>query len=164
MPNLNKVFLMGNLTRDPEMRYTPSNTAVVDFGLAVNRTWRNQQGEQQEETTFVDCTAFARTAEVINQYLQKGRPLFIEGRLRLERWQAQDGTNRSKLSVVVDRFEFLDSRRDSDNGGGGGGGGGGRRGGANERGSSGYSRKDEDMGPPQNDDSHTAMEEEDIPF
>lgn len=158
MPNLNKVFLMGNLTRDPEMRYTPSNTAVVDFGLAVNRTWRNQQGEQQEETTFVDCTAFARTAEVINQYLQKGRPLFIEGRLRLERWQAQDGSNRSKLSVVVDRFEFIDSRRDGDGGGGRG------RGGHNDQPSSGYSRKGDEGADYDSGDAHTAVGEEDIPF
>ena len=75
MPNLNKVMLMGNLTRDPELRYLPSNMAVVGLGLAVNRRWRNQQGEQQEETTFIDCEAFGKQAEVINQYLKKGLEL-----------------------------------------------------------------------------------------
>jgi len=111
MPNLNRVFLMGNLTRDPEMRYLPSNRAVVGFGIAVNRKWRTPEGEQREETTFVDCSAFGRTAEVINQYLKKGRPIFVDGRLRLEQWQDREsGANRSKLSVVVDTFQFIDSR------------------------------------------------------
>jgi len=118
MPNLNKVMLMGNLTRDPELRYTPNNIAVVGLGVAVNRRWRNQQGEQQDETTFVDCDAFGRTAEVINQYLKKGRPLFIEGRLKLDQWEDRDGNKRSKLKVVVERFEFVDSRSDESSGGG----------------------------------------------
>ena len=111
MPNLNRVMLMGNMTRDPELRYLPSNTAVVNFGIAVNRQWRSQEGEQREETTFVECTAFGRTGEVINQYLKKGRPIYVEGRLRLEQWQdKQTGGNRSKLSVVADNFQFLDTR------------------------------------------------------
>ena len=110
MPNLNRVLLMGNLTRDPELRYLPSNTPVVSLGLAVNRRWRNQQDQQQEETTFVDCEAFGRSAEVINQYLRKGRPIFIEGRLRLDQWQDREGQNRSKLKVVVENFQFVDSR------------------------------------------------------
>lgn len=119
MPNLNKVMLMGNLTRDPELRYTPNNTAVTKIGMAINRRWRNQQsGEQQEETTFVDCTAFGRQAELLNEYMRKGRPLFIEGRLNLRQWQAQDGQNRSKLEVVIEQFQFIDNR-----GGGGGAGG-----------------------------------------
>jgi single-strand DNA-binding protein len=109
MPNLNKVMLMGNLTRDPELRYTPNNTPVVNLGLAVNRRWRNQQGEVQEETTFVDCEAWSRAAEVINQYLRKGRPVFIEGRLKLDQWQDKDGQNRSKLKVIVENFQFTDS-------------------------------------------------------
>jgi len=118
MPNLNKVMLMGNLTRDPELKYMPSNTAVVDFTLAVNRRWRSQEGEDREETAFIDCTAFARRAEVINQYLKKGRPLFVEGRLRQEKWQDKDtGGNRSKLSVLVDHFEFIDSRDSGESGG-----------------------------------------------
>lgn len=123
MPNLNRVLLMGNLTRDPELRYLPSNAAVVNLGLAVNRRWRNQQGEQQEETTFVDCEAYGKTAEVINQYLRKGRPIFIEGRLRFDQWQDKEGHNRSKLKVVVESFQFVDSR-------GSGGGEGGDEGGA----------------------------------
>ena len=111
MPNLNRVMLMGNLTRDPELRYLPSNTAVVNFGMAINRRWRGQEGEQREETTFVECSGFARTAEVINQYLKKGRPVFIEGRLRYEQWQDREsGSNRSRLSVVVENFQFIDSR------------------------------------------------------
>ncbi len=120
MPNYNKVMLMGNLTRDPEMRYTPNNTAVTKLGVAVNRRWRNQAGEQQEETCFVDCTAFGRTGEVLNQYLRKGRPVFIEGRLHLNQWQDQQGNNRSKLEVIVEGFQFIDSRGDGGEGGGGG--------------------------------------------
>ncbi|MEX0775598.1 MAG: single-stranded DNA-binding protein [Phycisphaeraceae bacterium] len=120
MPNLNKVFLMGNLTRDPELRYSQNNMAICKMGLAVNRRWRNQQGEQQEEVTFVDCTAFGRTGEVINQYLKKGKPIFIEGRLHLDQWQDKDGNKRSKLDVTVETFEFIDSRGVGDGGGGDG--------------------------------------------
>lgn len=110
MANLNRVLLIGNLTRDPELRYLPSNTPVVSFGLAINRQWRNQQGEQQEEVTFVDCEAFAKQAEVINQYMNKGRPIFIEGRLRLDQWQDKEGNKRSRMKVVVENFQFLDFR------------------------------------------------------
>ncbi len=120
MPNLNKVLLMGNLTRDPELRYLPSGMAVVNLGLAVNRRWRNQQGEQQEETTFVDLEAYGKPAETMNQFLKKGRPVFIEGRLRLDQWQDKEGNSRSKLKVVVDTFQFIDSGmggRDSAGGG-----------------------------------------------
>ncbi len=121
MPSLNKVMLMGNLTRDPQLKYLPSNTAVVDIGLAVNRRWRSQEGEQRDETTFVDCSAFGRTAEVINQYLKKGRPIFIEGRLRLEQWQdKQSGQNRSKLTVIIENFQFIDSRGGGEGGDAGG--------------------------------------------
>jgi single-strand DNA-binding protein len=107
MANFNKVMLMGNLTRDPQLSYTPSQTAVVDFGLAVNRRWKGQDGENKEETCFVDCRAFGRTAENINKYLVKGRPLFIEGRLTFDSWTAQDGTKRSKHRVIVENFQFL---------------------------------------------------------
>ena len=119
MPNLNRVFLMGNLTRDPELKYLPNNTPVVKIGMALNRRWKNQQGEQQEEVTYVDCEAFGKTAEVMNQYLAKGRPVFVEGRLKLDQWQDKDGGNRSKLKVVVERFEFIDSKTDSAGGSGG---------------------------------------------
>ncbi len=120
MANFNRVMLMGNLTRDVELKYTPSNQAVTNIGLAVNRRYKTKDtGEQREETTFIDCEAWGRTAEVMNQYLAKGRPVFIEGRLKLDSWQDKDGGNRSKLKVVVENFQFVDSR-----GGGGGGGGG----------------------------------------
>jgi len=107
MSNFNKVLLMGNLTRDPQLSYTPSQTAVVDFGLAVNRRWTSREGEKKEETCFVDCRAFGRTAENLNKYMSKGRPLFIEGRLTFDSWTAQDGTKRSKHRVTVENFQFL---------------------------------------------------------
>jgi len=107
MANFNKVLLIGNLTRDPQLSYTPNQTAVVDFGLAVNRRWKGQDGENKEETCFVDCRAFGRTAENINKYLTKGRPLFVEGRLTFDSWTAQDGTKRSKHRVTVENFQFL---------------------------------------------------------
>ena len=107
MASLNKVMLIGNLTRDPQLSYLPSQTAVVDFGLAVNRKWTSKEGEKKEDTCFVDCTAFGRQAENINKYLTKGRPLFVEGRLTFNSWTAQDGTKRSKLKVTVESFQFL---------------------------------------------------------
>ncbi|MCK5472476.1 MAG: single-stranded DNA-binding protein, partial [Planctomycetes bacterium] len=96
MANLNKVMLMGNLTRDPQLSYLPSQTAVVEFGLAMNRKWKGQDGQMKEETCFVDCRAFGKLAENINKYLSKGRPLFVEGRLTFDSWTAQDGSKRSK--------------------------------------------------------------------
>lgn len=113
MPNLNKVMLMGNLTRDPELRYTPNNTAVTNIGLAINRTWFDKNTNQKnEETTFVDCEAWGRTAEVINEHLSKGRPIYVEGRLKLDQWQDKEsGANRSKMKIVVESFEFIDSRQ-----------------------------------------------------
>jgi single-strand DNA-binding protein len=107
MASLNKVLLMGNLTRDPQLSYLPSQTALVDFGLAVNRRWTGKDGEKKEETCFVDCTAFGRQAETINKYLAKGRPVFVEGRLTFNSWVAQDGAKRSKLKVTVENFQFL---------------------------------------------------------
>lgn len=123
MANYNKVLLMGNLTRDIELKYTPSNQAVANMGLAVNRRYKGADGEQREETTFVDLEAWGRTAEVMNQYLAKGRPVFIEGRLKLETWTDKDGGKRSKHRVVVESFEFIDSRGGGGAGGQGGGGG-----------------------------------------
>jgi len=107
MANFNKVLLMGNLTRDPQLSYTPNQTAVVDFGLAVNRKWKGQDGNQREETCFVDCRAFGRQAENINKYLSKGRAVLIEGRLTFDSWTAQDGTRRSRHRVTVETFQFL---------------------------------------------------------
>ena len=109
MANFNKVMLMGNLTRDPEVRYTPSGMAVADLRLAVNRRYRSADGQEHEETCFVDCTAFGRTGENINKYCKKGNPLFVEGRLNFSSWTAQDGTKRSKLKVVIDSFQFIGS-------------------------------------------------------
>ena len=108
MPNYNKVMLMGNLTRDIELKYTAGNTAVANLGLAVNRRYRVNK-ESREETTFVDCEAWGRTAENINKFFSKGRPIFVEGRLKLDEWQDRDGNKRSKLKVVVENFEFIDS-------------------------------------------------------
>ena len=151
MANFNKVMLMGNLTRDVELKYTPSNQAVANIGLAVNRRYKTSDGEQREETTFVDCEAWGRTAEVMNQYLAKGRPVFVEGRLKLDQWQDQQGQNRSKMRVVVENFQFIDSR-----GGGGGGGGGGHQGGAPAHAGAGA--------PAQGQAPHQPITEDDIPF
>lgn len=107
MASYNKVLLMGNLTRDPQLSYTPSQTAVVDFGLATNRRWTAQDGSQREETCFVDCRAFGRMAENINKFMNKGRPILIEGRLTFDTWTGQDGTKRSKHRVTVENFTFL---------------------------------------------------------
>jgi len=110
--NFNKVILAGNLTRDPELRYTPKGTAVAKLGLAINRTWKSETGETKQEVTFVDVDAFGRTAEVVCQYLKKGRPILIEGRLRYETWDdKQTNQKRSRLGVVMENFQFLDSGR-----------------------------------------------------
>ena len=110
MANYNKVLLMGNLTRDPELKRTSSDMAVAQIGMAVNRRYKDKTGEQREETTFVDCEAWGKTAETMAKYLSKGRPVFIEGRLKLDQWQDKDGNNRSKLKIVIESFQFVDSR------------------------------------------------------
>jgi single-strand DNA-binding protein len=124
MNGFNKVILAGNLTRDPELRYTPSGTAIAKFGIAVNRKWRDSQSnELKEEVTFIDIDAFGKQAETIGQYLKKGRPILIEGRLRLDQWDdKQTQQKRSKLGVVLESFSFLDSgtREGGDFGGSGG--------------------------------------------
>lgn len=117
MANFNKVILLGNLTRDPQLSYTPNQTAVVDFGIATNRRWTGQDGQQRDEVCFVDCRAFGKPAETINKYCKKGRPLMLEGRLTFDSWTGKDGTKRSKLRVTVENFQFLPA------GGGGSGGG-----------------------------------------
>jgi single-strand DNA-binding protein len=120
MANFNKVLLMGNLTRDPELRYTPKGTAVATLGVAVNRRWKDENGQPREETTFVDVDAFGRQAENIGQYFKKGRPIFIEGRLRYQTWEdKQSGAKRSKLTVTLENFQFVDSQRNAEAGGGG---------------------------------------------
>jgi single-strand DNA-binding protein len=107
MAGFNKVLLLGNLTRDPRLSYTPSQVAVADFGVATNRRWTGQDGSQREETCFVDCRAFGRTAENINKYFSKGKPIFLEGRLTLDSWTAQDGSKHSKHRITVETFQFL---------------------------------------------------------
>jgi single-strand DNA-binding protein len=118
MASFNRVILAGNLTRDPELRYTPKGTAIARIGLAINRTWKSETGEMKEEVTFVDVDAWGRQAEVIAQYLRKGRPLLMEGRLKLDQWEDKNTHQKqSKLRVVLENFTFIDSK-----GGDGGGG------------------------------------------
>lgn len=108
MASLNKVLLMGNFTRDPELRYLPSNTAVVSFSLAVNEKYKDKDGNWVERADFIDCEAFAKTAENIGKFFAKGRPIFIEGRLRLDQWEDKaSGQKRSKLKVIAENFQFI---------------------------------------------------------
>ena len=116
MADFNKVILVGRLTRDPILSYTPSQTAVVDVGLAVNRKWRNAADEIKEQVCFVDCKAFAKTAETINKYLSKGRSLLIEGRLAFDSWEDDGGQRHNKLRVVIERFQFMGSNSKTTNG------------------------------------------------
>ena len=109
MPNLNKVMLIGHLTRDPHLSTTGSNTKVCNFSLAINRYWNTPDGDKQHETTYIDAVAWARMGEIISANVKKGRPLYIGGRLRLDTWET-DGVKRSKIVVVVEEFEFLDSQ------------------------------------------------------
>ena len=120
MANFNKVIIAGNLTRDPELRYTPKGMAIAKLGLAINRKWTNEAGETKEEVTFVDVDAFGRQAETIGQYLKKGRPILIEGRLKLDQWDDKaTGQKKSKLGVILDNFQFLDSGNREGGGAGG---------------------------------------------
>ena len=120
MANLNKVMLIGNLTRDPELRYTPKGTAVADIGMAINRVWNNDAGQKQEETTFVDVTLWGRQAELAEKYLGKGRGVYIEGRLQLDTWDDKEtGKKRSKLKVVGENLQFLPDGKGGSGGGGG---------------------------------------------
>ena len=123
MANFNRVILVGNLTRDPELRHIPSGTAVTDLGLAVNHSWTDRNSNQKnEETTFVDVTCWGRTAEIACEYLRKGRPVLIEGRLKMDEWDDREtGQKRTKLKVVCDNLQMLGSRSNGNSGGGGGG-------------------------------------------
>ncbi len=152
MANFNKVMLMGNLTRDPEVRYTPKGTAVAEIGLAVNRIYSGENNEKREETTFVDVTLWGRTAEVAGEYLKKGRPVFIEGRLQLDSWEdKQSGQKRSRLRVVAEGMQLIGSR-----GGGGSGEG-------EEAASSSRSSGSRTMPPPKNAPP-AAPDDDEIPF
>ena len=148
MASFNKVILLGNLTRDPEVRYTPKGTAVTDLGLAVNRTYTADNGEKREEVTFVDVTFWGRTAEVAGEYLKKGRPVFVEGRLQLDSWDdKQSGQKRTKLKVIGENMQMLGAPR-----GGGGG----------DEESSGASRSSRPAPPPKA--APSAPDDDEIPF
>ena len=158
MANLNKVMLIGNLTRDPEVKHTPSGKIVAELGLAINRVWTNDQGQKQEDTTFVDVTFWGRQAEAAQQYLTKGRPIYVEGRLNLDTWDDKEtGKKRSKLRVIGETFQFLDSKP----GGSGGGGG------YSERPQQSSAAPQQRSGPPQGASAAPAddfQEDDDIPF
>jgi single-strand DNA-binding protein len=119
----NKVLLMGNLTRDPEMRVTPGGLSICKFSIAVNRKFKTQDGQEKEEVTFVDIDSFGKQAEIISKFFGKGKPIFVEGRLKLDQWDDKTtGAKRSKLGVVLDNFQFIDGPRGSGEGGGAPGG------------------------------------------
>jgi len=111
----NKVVLVGNLTRDVEIRYSQSGSAIGNVGIATSRKWKSQTGEQKDEVMFIDLTFFGRTAEIANQYLRKGSKVLVDGRLQLQQWTAQDGTKRSKHAITVENLQMLDSKADSQN-------------------------------------------------
>lgn len=119
MSNLNKVLLMGRLTKDPELRYTPQGIPVTEIGLAINRDVASPDGERRKEVTFVDVTLWRRRAEVVCQWMKKGSPIFIEGRLSMDKWETPDGQRRSRLRVVADNFQFVGARSDRDGAPGG---------------------------------------------
>ncbi len=118
MANYNKVFLIGNLTRDPELRYAASGTAIAKIGMAIKRTWRDANGELKDDVTFVDVDAFGKQAETLGKHMKKGRPIMVEGRLKLDTWEdKQTNQKRSKLGVVLESFQFLDFRGADDGSG-----------------------------------------------
>ena len=155
MANLNRVFLMGNLTRDPELRYTPSGTPICEFGLAVNRRYQTRDGEQRDETCFLDVSMWGKRGVVISEYFQKGRPIFIEGRLKYDSWEGQDGKRKSRLTVVAENFEFVGGRRDD------GGGGGAPQGGGPARRNQSPTPRDDAAPPP---DENFDVADDEIPF
>ena len=118
MSSFNKVILLGNLTRDPEMRVTVNGNSICKLGLAVSRTYNTRDGERREETAFIDIDAFGKQAEVIAKYMRKGRPIMIEGRLKFDQWETNEGQKRSKLGVILENFQFIGGRDDGKSGGG----------------------------------------------
>ena len=110
MASFNKVILMGNLTRDPELRVTNTGLSICKLSLAVNRTYSSKDGESKDETTYVDIDSFGKQAEILSKYMQKGRPLMVEGRLKLDQWESNEGQKRSKLGVILESFQFLGGR------------------------------------------------------
>ena len=112
MASYNRIVLMGNLTRDPQLSFTPANTAICKFGLATNRKWKDRDGNMKEDVCFVDCTVFGRGAETFNQYMSKGRSVLVEGRLQLDQWTSPEGEKKSKHVVIVENFTFVGGGRD----------------------------------------------------
>ena len=160
MANLNKVMLIGNLTRDPELRYTPKGTAVTDLGLAINRVWNNEQGQKQEETTFVEVTFWGRQAEIAQQYLTKGRGVYVEGRLQMDTWDDKEtGKKRSRLKIHGENLQFLPEGRTGQGTNGSGGGGGSQS--PRPQQSSPRSEPSQGASPASSDGFH---DEDDIPF
>lgn len=157
--SVNKVFLMGNLTRDIEMRSLPSGMSVGNFGLAVNERYKDRDGNWQDRANFIDCEIFGNRADAMARYLSKGSPVFVEGKLRLDQWQDQQGNKRSKLKVVVDNFEFVGGRGDGGGGGGSYQGGGQQGSGSYQGGGSGGSQ-----GGGGRDEPFQPVAEDDIPF
>jgi single-strand DNA-binding protein len=163
MANLNKVMLIGNLTRDPEVRYTPKGTAIAELGLAVNRNYTTESGEKREEVTFVDVELWGRQAEIAGEYLKKGRPVFIEGRLKLDSWEdKQTGQKKSKLRVVAEGMQFLGGREGGSGGDehGGGGSSSGNAGSGNKPAQK-FNKPSAPKAPPE---PELEPEEDDIPF
>ncbi len=153
--SLNKVFLMGNLTRDPEVKYTPKGTAVGDLAIAINDTYKAQDGTMKETVTYVDIEVWGRTAENCKQYLAKGRPIFVEGQLRLDQWESPQGEKKSRMKVRADRVQFL---------GGGPGGGGGSSGGGSRSGGASEGARSARPAPAASDDGPPPPTDDDIPF
>ena len=165
MPALNKVLLMGNLTRDPELRVTPKGTPICQFSLAINRQFKMESGESREEVIFVDIEAWGKQGETIAKYCTKGRPLYVEGRLKLDQWEDKNTKEkRSRMRVVLEQFQFLGDGR---GGGGGGGGGGGAPAPAGEFDQTGGASPERHAPPPRGGGAKPASQEnldEDVPF
>ena len=165
MASVNKVIIIGNLTRDPEIKYTPKGTAIADIGLAVNRTYSTDSGEKREEVTFIDVTLWGRVAEIVGEYCKKGRPLYVEGRLQLDTWDDKtSGQKRSKLKVIGENIQLLGSREGGPAGGGSGSGGESSEGGRSEPRSSSSFKKPAAPPPRPPADPDLDAEGDDIPF
>ena len=165
MAYLNKVFLIGNLTRDPELRVTPKGTSICQFGIAVNRQFKDESGATRDETTFVDIEAWGKQGELVSKYLTKGSPAMVEGRLKLDQWDdKQSGQKRSKIKVVLDNVQFLSTRGGAGGGGGGGGGGGYSSGGGGGGGEEGGDAPSGGRSAPRGGGAPKADIDEDVPF
>ena len=165
MADLNKVMLIGNLTRDPEVRYTPKGTAVGDLAMALNSTYKTKDGQVKEEVCYVDVVAWGRQAETAKEFLTKGSPIFVEGRLQFDQWETKEGEKRSRLRVNADRIQFLGRGKPGEGGGNSGGGGGGYRrseGGAPSR--SAAPTHEASQAPHPADDFPDAPSDDDVPF